>query len=300
MVPSVTKQGFPAEFIQHEPGVRCFNSALFALNGLQLLATRRCDPRTLLHDIVINRLEGNITRQVCVVRLPRKDGRENFEDPRLFMHRGKLHLSYVEGRYWYPGHALQQLAVLGDDFSVEQVITIPFGDNGVGYEKNWQFFVLSERLYFVYSVAPHIVVELTEDYKVKRRFFTQGRVPFMDLLRGGTPPQHIPGFFQCFVHFHTDHFSRNRRYGMCAYRFYDSPPFEPASLSEVLLRGSEEDPTLPNVAHPTWNPLVIFPCGIIKREDHWLVSAGINDSTDVLLKLPFDIKHTSIVGPVAK
>jgi len=243
---------------------------------------------------MISRLEGCVPHPICRLDLPRTDKREQFEDPRLFIHRGKIHMSYVEGCYGPVERVTQKLAVLSDDWKIERIVTVEFGDNGFGTEKNWQFFTRGHRLYFVYSIAPHVTVELSKAYKVLRRWKPGPKIPFLGLLRGGTPPQHTGNSFQAFVHFHTEHFTRHRRYGVCSYRFRDYPPFDVCSLSEVLLRGSEEDLTITNTEHPDWDPLVIFPCGIVRRRDHWLVSAGVNDSTDVLLKLPLNIPHKLI------
>ena len=297
MINSVLRQGYRAEFIHHEPGMRCFNSGMLEKKDGLYLATRRGEARSSLHNIVISKLTGSSPKPVAVVKIPRVHGREQFEDARLFMHRGKVHMSYVEGRYWKtPRLALQKLAILDDNWKVERVIDIEFGDNGFGQEKNWQFFSRNDRLYFVYSIAPHITVELDKDYKVRKRWIVDVNNSFMGLLRGGTPPQHVGGGYQAFVHFHTEHFTRMRRYAMCSYKFRDKPPFEPYALSEVLLRASEEDPVIPNLGTPDWNPLVVFPCGVVRRKDHWLVSAGINDSLDVLLKLPLKLKHGAVYG----
>jgi hypothetical protein len=295
MIDSVLKQGFRAEFIHHEAGVRCFNSGMLARDGQLYLATRRGDARSSLHDIVINKLDGVSPTPITTVNLPRVHGREQFEDARLFMHAGKIHMSYVEGRYWErPWLAVQKLAVLDNNWRVEKVVEIEFGDNGFGKEKNWQFFSRNRRLYFVYSIAPHITVELDKNYKVRKKWIVEVEIPFMGMLRGGTPPQHIRGGYQSFVHFHTEHFTRNRRYAVCSYRFRDKPPFSPYALSEVLMRASEEDPGGTNLDTPEWNPLVIFPTGIVRRKDHWLVSAGVNDSSEVLIEFPLNIPHKPV------
>jgi hypothetical protein len=77
---------------------------------------------------------------------------------------------------------------------------------------------------------------------------------------------------------------------MAAYLFKAEPPFDPVKITRPLLWGSERDLILPNPSFPEWEPLVIFPVGLMriepKRDEHlpyYLVTAGVNDSSDALL-----------------
>jgi hypothetical protein len=286
-VPSVLEQGLTAFFVRHEPLVRNYNSGLIQINGVQYLATRRFSRENWRCEIVINRLDEGAATPVRTLALPRMLGREWHEDARLFWYRGKVHCAYTEGQYWQrPWIAVQKLAILDSDWNVERVITIPFGENSVGQEKNWQFFELDDCLYFSYALAPqHVVVEL-RDYRPAATYRTDSGIT--QPLRGGTPPVRMGDVFITFPHFHGEHGGRARRYGFSALQFDAKAPFRILSATDTLILASEEDPTLPNLAYPHWHPIVAFPCGAQLNGDTWTVSAGINDSFDALFEIPHE------------
>lgn len=294
MTPSVLAQGIPASFVRHEPLVRNYNSGLTRKGFHDYLATRRFNRDTWRCEIVINRLVDGAAERVCGLDLPRAHGREWHEDARLLWHNGRIYCAYTEGQYWMrPWVAVQKLALLRDDWSVEKVYTIGFGENSVGTEKNWQFFSHNERLHFVYSIAPHVVVELDEDLSPYTVHATECSLALP--YRGGTPPVRAGDSYISFPHYHVAHEARSRRYGFSAYRFEAAAPFHVTDITEPLIVASESDPTLPNLAYPHWHPIVAFPCGaqLNHREDNggtWRVSAGINDSYDAI----FEIPHSSL------
>lgn len=266
--------------------MRNYNSGCALVDGRLYLVTRRFDNEAWRSRLVINRLDGTNLERVKVLELPSQTGFENFEDGRLFQFNNKWHVAYTEGLYWAgPSTAIQRVAVLSDDWEVEQVVTISYGKNGVPgeAEKNWQFFVNGGRLCFVYSISPHIVVEL-EGYTPVRSYQTDSELS--PEFRGGTPPVLTADGFVSFFHFHLPHKRKFRRYAMASYAFGDEPPFAPQRVSQVLVWGSENDPFIPNMAYPHWNPLVVFPCGAVINHHGWLVTAGINDSFDVLFEIP--------------
>lgn len=289
-VPSVTQQGVDATFIRHphEPLVRNYNSGIIVKDGQRYLCTRRFDVKKWGSELIINRLDGDVATFVARLALPRAHGRESHEDARMIWFHGKILVAYTEGQYWMrPWVAIQKLAVLRDDWSVERIVTIGYGQNSLGQEKNWQFFVHDGRLHFVYSVAPHVVVELDEDFKVRGEW--RHHPMLRKSLRGGTPPVRIFDRYISFPHFHVDHPSRSRRYGFVAYSFEAKPPFTVLEVSPTLVLGSENDTILPNLAYPHWTPLVVFPCGALRSDcGTWTVCAGINDSYDALFVLHHD------------
>lgn len=294
---SITAQGVDAHFVKHEPGIRNYNSGLTRKAEKLYLATRRANPENWRCDIVVNRLLPNDrAERICTLALPRKHGMEDFEDGRLFWHAGKLHLAYTEGHYWSrPWLSVQKLAILRDDWSIEQTVTIGFGVNSVGQEKNWAFFSHRDgRLHFVYSPSPHVVAALDEKYRVVESWATQP--DGCQHLRGGTPPVHVGQHYYSFAHWYRPHPTRERRYAFCSYRFMDEPPFEIDGLSGSIVWASGRDETLPNLRYPHWAPLVVFPCGALVEEDCWLVSAGINDSFDALFRLPVTIPHDYVLS----
>jgi hypothetical protein len=282
-IPSVTSQGFPASFVDHgEPGIRNYNSGLCLKDGARFLATRRFNHDKWRYEILIKYLNGVAALPVRVLDLPRPHGRESHEDARLFWHRDRLYCAYTEGQYWQrPWIAVQKLALLGDDWSVEKVYTIGYGENTITPEKNWMFFSHDDRLHFVYSIEPHIVVELDDEMRVVGEF-VGGRTTDVLPLRGGTPPVRMDHYYVTFPHFHERHSTRKRRYGFSMLCFEARAPFAVLQTSVPIIRASAEDATLPNPMYPHWEPLVVFPCGALYSDGLWMVVAGINDSFDAI------------------
>ncbi len=283
-IPSVTSQGFPASFVDHgEPGVRNYNSGLCLKDGARFLATRRFNQDKWRYEIAIKQLDGVTATPVRVLELPRPHGRESHEDARLFWHRGRLYCAYTEGQYWQrPWVAVQKLALLRDDWSVERVYTIGYAENSITPEKNWMFFSHDNQLRFVYSIEPHIVVTLDDKMEVIWEHRTS---PVLPALRGGTPPVRIDDYYVTFPHFHMKHRTRRRRYGFTMLCFEARPPFAVLEVSGPIILASEADPILPNLMYPHWEPLVVFPCGALYSDGLWLVVAGINDSCDALFAI---------------
>jgi hypothetical protein len=288
-IPSVMEQGINARFITHaDCTTRNYNSGMAVVGGKTYLATRYFNRAAWRCDIVINELNGMEAKPVTQLKLPRAHGREWHEDARLFWHAGKLYCAYTEGQYWMrPWVAVQKLAVLREDWSVERVVTIGFGENSVGQEKNWQFFSHNGHLHFVYSIAPtHCVVALDDDYMVIGAHQTESGLKLP--LRGGTPPRRFGDCYITFPHFHVEHEGHARRYAFSALTFEAKPPFRVEGVTEPLIWGSEHDGVILNAAYPHWNPLVVFPCGALLDGDTWMVSAGVNDSFDALFFIDND------------
>ncbi len=215
-------------------------------------------------------------------------GKGNYEDARVFAHDGRNWLAFTEGFYdRKPFLAFQQLARLGPDWQPELKITIPFGGNGGRRsEKNWQFFSHEGKLHFVYSIVPHIVVELDAAFKPVKEYRSDIPLnwPWGDVLRGGTPPIRHQGVYITFFHSHTEHRAADRRYAMGAYVFDSKPPFGIRAISGALLRASDQDKVIPNPSVPDWNPLVVFPVGAWQDDGGFNVSIGVNDSFDAIAR----------------
>ncbi|MCW5549981.1 MAG: hypothetical protein KIT44_13540, partial [Opitutaceae bacterium] len=285
-VPSVFEQGLKAAAVGHDPAVRRYNSGMAQVGKHIYIATRTFNPGTHRCDIEINRIiieaPGRCRpSHVATVDLPRATGMEQFEDGRLLHHRGRLYLAYTEGRYWRrPYVAVQQLALFRkSSWEVEKVWTIGYGNNSVRSEKNWQFFSDGERLHFIYSISPHVVVSLDDEMRVTGEQVTTPTLHWEHgTLSGGTPP--VPSkpagdTYITFFHSYTPHAARSRRYTFSAYEFSAKPPYAIRRLTRPLIVASARDGTLPNPSEPRWLPIVVFPCGaILDRAGNWLVSAG--------------------------
>lgn len=228
-------------------------------------------------------------------------GKGSFEDARVFTHNDRNYIAYTEGIYdRTPFLSIQQLSLLSEDWQPEEKLCVPYGGNGNGRrsEKNWQFFSHDGALHFIYSIVPHIVVRLGDDFRPAEEYRTDAPLnwPWGEVLRGGTPPLRVGPTgeaYLTFFHSHAVHRQANRRYAMGAYLFDSKPPFTIRKISPVLLRASDQDKITPNPSVPGWNPLVVFPMGAWYSGGSVTVTCGVNDSFDALVRID-DIKFHDV------
>lgn len=226
-----------------------------------------------------------------------------FEDPRLLVHQGQLccafanvakkfnatsqgicKLTYsrknkhiIPNDVWYPIYGKNIGGAVIEEKKIwhpEGYLTTFGGTRTV--EKNWGFFSRENRLYFVYTIQPHVVVEMEYGAKQPAQEFkfdfcaphwTWGE------LRGGSPPFLYEGQYYSFFHSSYRYEGQVKLvYAMGVYAFEPEPPFRVTAVSkEPLLTGDihftqEKDRT----------PCV-FPVGVIKKPGQWLVSLGYHD-----------------------
>ncbi len=79
------------------------------------------------------------------------------EDVKLIKHGNEIYCAYTE----FNNHN-QRLCVLNMKFDVIREIPLYYGVNHVVklWEKNWNFFFHDNKLYFIFSIDNHIVVEI--------------------------------------------------------------------------------------------------------------------------------------------
>lgn len=277
-VPSIRDQGLSVSFLRSP--MRGYNSG--SHNGVHFLC--RCfDERLGTSRLVWHRRSNLDLRPLTELDL---NCPWHLEDGRLFRHDGDVYVAYTEGHYeTRPFLAVQGLARLNAFFGVDRLLPIAYGGNGRSSEKNWQFFSHDGALHFVYSIEPHVVVRLDWP-KIIAEYATSsiGHWPW-GVMRGGTPPLRLGDEYISFFHSFRSHRLRQRRYTMSAYKFEAAPPFRITGITEPLLSASENDPTLPHPGHPDWKPLVIFPCAAWPEGKEIVVSAGVNDSFDALIRV---------------
>lgn len=103
---------------------------------------------------------------------------------------------------------------------------------------------------------------------------------------GGTPAVEWPerGTWLAIYHGFTDHPTRVKRYYFGALEI-DPSTYEIIRMSRrPIVWASDEDETIPCPRDPLYNPSVVFPCGLVRDGDDWLVTAGIHDSWDALFR----------------
>jgi hypothetical protein len=283
-------------------GDRFYNPGLLRLpDGRWLLAYRyHSTLPSAASRIAIAVLGGSATTPGQQVLLPLPSGEEHQEDPRLFWHNGAVWLCYVEA-YGYRGHwtcglrlvRLYEDSTLG--WRVDHEVPLGYGNNLKGREKNWQFFSHEGCLHFVYSLSPHVVVEINDiTGEVIKEHRTEGISGWgFGTLSGGTPPILVKtgddSHYLSVFHSAEPHPTRTRRYNASVYRFEATAPFAIRECSTPFLWGSEADGFTVDPRGFAHDPCVVFPGGAILEEGWLTLSVGVNDHACSIVELPLEL-----------
>lgn len=246
-----------------------FNPSLIRFAGRWLMAYRvgRVQSRIALGEL------DHEFRPLCetLIALPsHAEARDGQEDPRLFLFRGQLWLSYTGlarprntimlARITPEGAVLENLV---PDFPARQM-----------REKNWVFFESGGELHAVYHGAPHRVLRIVGGKAEllpgeSRQFVPPTAFPwaFGD-VRGGAPPVLAGGEWHHFFHTQLPQKPDRPLYCLGLYTFADAPPFGIARLARMPLYA-------PTGARPDeQTPYVVFPGGAVLDGDRWLIAVG--------------------------
>lgn len=260
-----------------KPGKR-FNASITHYGDAYLLAYRDGWGGSNIWTIQLDRAFRPVGEPVMAnMRLPWSRERKtrwlapgcNFgrEDPRLFWHKGRLHLAFIG---WTGGVASQCFARLRDDRTVEDAwqVNIP---NRRDWEKNHSFFDHDGDLYAVYLTHPfHLIAKIDCE---RAEIVHQEANPFPwsgGELRGGAPPVRVGDEFWSFIHDRID-INGMPTYRMMLYTFDAAPPFAPRRMIREPLLVADLKTKPPGVA------CCVFPCGAVRVGDDWIVSMGVHD-----------------------
>jgi len=250
-----------------QPGKR-FNSSIIAYGDGYLMAYRDGWAGSEIHLV---RLDAACNPVGNSWKLHLRHSKANYgrEDPRLFMHNGRVHVAYagVVGR---PLHTNVLYARLAEDLTVEQV-SFPMLKGRNRWEKNWSFFSSGGELFAVYAVAPHRIIRVDGShaefvYESPTRITWHGGE-----MRGGASPVLVGDEWWHFFHDRID------TGGMATYRtglytFSAKPPFAP-------LRYLPDPLMVANAASRPHDQYcnVVFTCGAAQAGNGWILSSGIHD-----------------------
>lgn len=258
-----------------------FNASMIDYHGRRLLCYRTGRNGSQIHICELNgqMFPGPSTR----LELTHERAIDGREDPRLFIHAGRLHVSYggYNGKIGQkePSVASCLYARLTDDLRVEQIYYPDFKSRAA-WEKNWTWFSWSGELFAVYDVVPHTVLHVVHDRA--ELFQRVAWVPNWKggMLRGGASPILVDEEFWCFFHGAVEPggwtpygIAQRRMYSIGVYTFQADAPFKPVRYTPDPILWA--DPS----AHPAgfWCDAV-FPAGAVLDGDRWLVSAGVMDA----------------------
>lgn len=192
------------------------------------------------------------------------------EDPRLFMHAGRLHIAYI-GVVGQRAkiHTNMLYARLTEDCRVEEVFA-PRLKGRRSWEKNWSFTSHGGELFAIYTVSPHRVLRITGN-AAEHAYESPCPIPWKGgEMRGGAAPVLVGNEWWHFFHDRLENGVRTYRTGL--YTFENALPFK--------IRRYIPEPIM--VADGTTKPAdqyaaVVFTCGAVRQGGDWILSSGIHD-----------------------
>ena len=277
------------------PGCRNFNAAIARNVDGGLLLAYRHERWDAMNQICIARMSADLDVQGNTLLEFPDDGVRgaHWEDPRLLVVGGELLLICAWVKFGTPSICRQRMFRLNPQtLQPEEEQTLPYGRAGEGQpEKNWMPFErLNGSLAIVYAQRPHTVIEhpSSDGHQTPglQEWFNPGK-----FLSGRTPPLLLPDGrrFLAFFGGHVKHEYRGARYFIGAYCFEADAPYRVlAGTPEPLGWGSECSPTYHSARPASGHPLCLYPSGAVLAGQELLVSCGVNDSYNVLLRYNLD------------
>lgn len=294
MRPMVTEQ-HPTQMVNRRALSRAgYNGSLIRFNNRLLLAYRWHKDHSAATSLMMAELDAKFN--VIANREIHAPG-QSVEDPRLFILRGALFISFVNSTWPSEPTSVVQYARLveGGVWKLEELHqpNLPGNEVGKGMQKNYVFFEHQERLFCVQHTCPdQVVYELRGPEPVGEWITKTPSWPWGDFRGGVFAPTLVDDGKRRlrFVHSRLDNEAppAHWRYYVGACLCNVEPPFEIKQVSsEPVIYGSEQDDTtdMERAAINHRKPNVVFPAGVLEEEDGWLLSVGINDCGVGLVKL---------------
>lgn len=272
-----------------------FNSAIVRRgNNVHLLTRHTHNNR---NSIVSWELDLESMRPGSPETLSAQHSTEHYEDPRALWWEERNRYVLIVCNYDLTRHhfAHQTILECNESFVPLETHHVIHGKNGsalhtnTGHEKNWTPFIHEGKLLVVYSINPHVVLQLEEGRKATVHQTGNGRVSWpWGEMRGSTPPilvgDEYVTFFHSSIPWRVVGGAAKRRYLCGALAFSAKPPFRVTRITKApLLVGSEQDPLL------QWSPLVCFPVGSIIDGDDYLITGGCNDACCFWQRIPIEV-----------
>ncbi len=280
------------------PGQRRFNSSLLRQAGRLVMATRlHTSTGWSAGQIMISVLADDFgsASQCEILDLAHSLTALGAEDPRLFVHRGELHVAFTGVQRAGPeGMITHQLYARLDDRLRVREIFCPDYRHRQPWEKNWGFFSRGDQLYAVYNIAAggntHQILKIDGN---KATLAHESQTTWPSVIgqpRGGAAPFKRGNEWYSFFHDVRD--GERREYNLCLYTFEDQPPFQ----INRFVRTPLFSPTKSHRPN-TWTPDVVFPGGAFLENNLWHVASGYYDQWSWLLR--FDVNQVEKLLEIA-
>ncbi len=261
------------------PGKGQYNCSMIDWKGRLLFVYRVGMERSKIHICELDWNNYVPKSAGHVLRLEHALSTHGHEDPRIFVWKGELHVSYsglrLKRRSMRSRDMIAQVSILvarlDDSLKVVDIWLPEFADVRP-VEKNWIFFEHEGELFSIYSIAPHSILHHVNKKAYLHSQTTTNHEWIGGHLRGGTQPLLINNKKWSFFHGALDLPNKTRIYSMGTYEFEPMPPFAVTRMSNapMFLANPDECP-------PKFRNSVVFPCGMVRKNDMLVVSSGIHD-----------------------
>lgn len=231
----------------------------------------------------------------------------NITDPKLFRWREKNFVCYSSPGYGLHLEFMEFCPIALD--SIEKKVRLLTIFDYPGYvkqrEKSWTPFTYNDQLYFLYKRNPHVVLEFFEEISIPRYHsdFDHGELIFPqefitnDIRGNGSCIQLNKD--ELFVTFHN---RIGDDYLIGGYTFQAHPPFAPLRMCKGPLIDSKQIvPEFKRRGYDKYGPLLntnsncVFPSGMLLCDGRILISAGLNDYYNMLIKMDLHVLDQMLV-----
>lgn len=252
--------------------VRGYNPSIIRWNGKLLMSYRYHHDGTLSTRLALAELDETF-KVVENHNLELNDESLSQEDARLFIHDGKLFMSYVASEWpRFPSATVKYVELTKPDHWRSTLpIEHPYKDRQT-LEKNHLPFPQADGLKIIYKSGVIFKVDSRDEW-----LSTPDHWPYGE-IRGGTVP--MPYGDKLIRFFHSSLKNEmpplRARYYCGALLMSPVPPFQTLAISSrPILYGSEVggDDT-----QRQFKKAVVIPYGAIEHDGGWIISTGINDS----------------------
>lgn len=251
--------------------VPAFNGSLIKYKGQHLLAYRQGDG---VHLAVLD--DHWTVRSTRRLALWHEKAALRQEDPRLFVWRGRLCVSFtgVERDLTEPKYGLATsvlYATLAPEIDWQPLdIFYPHYEGRTAWEKNWAFFDHGGSLLAVYSIKPHRVLVIEGD-SAKLAYETETPHTWTGgHMRGGAPPVRVGDEYYHFFHGRVG-ISHEATYNTGCYVFEGEPPFRVVRMSRHPIQWADQ------LGKVEVKAAVVFVGGAQLEGRTWVLSQGVHD-----------------------
>lgn len=229
----------------------------------------------------------------------------HYEDPRVVCAPNGTYVMTVcswAGQYFDDGVNFQTVAHqmvygLSPDFKILHETHPVYGYNGRHHfanlvdEKNWIPFFYANELHFAYTIKPHRVFRIVDDYTTLE-YTTAGLTDWEYGKPSGSTPlvdfddQARLGLFHSYIAKGVE-----RTYYLGAYLIEKHPPFRILRWTKKPLIVGSREHTASEIYHNAWSYFmgstapsshkhqhaVVYPCSLLRQGDTWLAGCGVNE-----------------------